>query len=321
MAVYTDVDSGELATFLAHYELGEVRAFKGIAEGVENSNFYLSTQKGEYILTLFEKRVNANDLPYFMDLMTHLSAKKLPVPLPQKNKEGEVLGQLCGKNAVLVDFLQGVSVRKPSIAHCKQLGAHLAKMHLALADFEPKRANTMQIQDWRQLLETLSLDDARLPANTLAYALEMQSKIEKEWPQKLPLGTVHGDLFPNNVLFLKDRLSGLIDFYFSAYDMLSFDLAICLNAWCFEQDASYNLTKGQALLNAYTQIRPLTLAEKDAFPTLCRGAAMRFLSTRLVDFVSVPQGAIVKPHDPNEYYKKLQFHADIVSPRAYGLNG
>ncbi|MEP7030856.1 MAG: homoserine kinase [Pseudolabrys sp.] len=318
MAVYTDVSADDLDGFLAGYDIGELRSYKGIAEGVENSNFLVHTVGGHFILTLYEKRVAAADLPFFLGLMEHLASRGITCPLPVKNKKGDVLGQLAGRPAAMVTFLDGLWIRRPNAGHCAAVGEALARLHLAAADFKMKRSNALSVASWRPLLEHAGArGDSVRPGlcNEIVRELDV---LEKSWPRDLPQGVIHADLFPDNVFFLGDKLSGLIDFYFACTDTLSFDVAVCLNAWCFEPDHSYNVTKGRALLKAYAAVRPLSAQERAALPMLSRGAAMRFLLTRLVDWLAVPDGALVKPKDPLEYFRKLRFHQSVKSVDDYG---
>jgi homoserine kinase type II len=319
MAVYTDVAAEELSTFLDAYDLGDLLAYKGIAEGVENSNFLLHTSRGYFILTLYEKRVAANDLPFFLALMEHLAARGLNCPQPVKTRKGDTLGRLAGRPAAIVTFLDGMWIRRPSAVHCAALGKALAEFHLAGADFKMTRRNTLSVEGWRGLFEAAK-GRADGVQNGLQSAIAAElAHLERSWPRDLPQGVIHADLFPDNVFFLGDRLSGLIDFYFACTDTLAYDVAICLNAWCFEPDHSYNVTKGRGLLQAYAARRGLSDAERKALPLLARGAAMRFLLTRLVDWLEVPPGALVKPKDPLEYHRKLRFHQAIANVRDYGI--
>ncbi|MGY6248562.1 homoserine kinase [Bosea thiooxidans] len=319
MAVYTEVPDDEMAAFVARYGIGDLLSAKGIAEGVENSNYLLRTTEGSYILTLYEKRVNPDDLPFFLGLMQHLAARGLICPQPVEDSRGEMLGRLAGRPAAIVTFLDGLSVRRPTAAHCHELGKGLAQLHAAGADFAMERINALSVPGWRPLAEQAGTDaDKVSPGLARRIAAEIAVH-EAGWPQGLPRGVIHADLFPNNVFFLGDRLSGLIDFYFACTDAFAYDLAICLNSWCFEADSSFNLTKGQALLAGYESIRPLEVAEVEALPQLCRGSALRFLLTRLVDWLNVPPGALVKPHDPLEYDRKLVFHQRVLDAREYGL--
>jgi homoserine kinase type II len=320
MAVYTDVGVEELTAFLGAYDLGEVLSYKGIAEGVENSNFLLHTSRGYYILTLYEKRVAATDLPFFLGLIEHLAARGLNCPQPVKNRAGETLGRLAGRPAAIVTFLDGMWIRRPSATHCAGLGRALAELHIAGADFAMRRANALSVAGWRALYESAK-DRADGVQGGLAAAIAVELELlAASWPTDLPQGVIHADLFPDNVFFLGERLSGLIDFYFACTDTLAYDVAICLNAWCFEPDHAYNVTKGRALLQAYAAKRALSDAERAALPLLARGAATRFLLTRLVDWLNVPPGALVKPKDPLEYYRKLRFHQSVKSVRDYGID-
>ena len=301
MAVYTDVAAEELAQFLAGYDIGTLLSYKGIAEGVENSNFLVHTSQGSFILTLYEKRVSAQDLPFFLGLMEHLATRGITCPLPVKNRRGEMLGTIAGRPAAIITFLEGLWIRRPSPTHCAGLGTALARLHLAGLDFPLRRANEFQ-RDLQGFL-----------AKELA-------EHERNWPRGLPEGVIHADLFPDNVFFLGDTLSGLIDFYFACTDALAYDVAVCLNAWCFESDHSYNVTKGQSLLTAYAAVRPLSAQERAVLPMLARGAALRFLLTRLTDWFNVPPGALVRPKDPMEYFRKLRFHQQVKSVRDYGID-
>ena len=320
MAVYTDVAADELAEFLGHYDIGELLSYKGIAEGVENSNFLLHTTSGSFILTLYEKRVARNDLPFFLGLMTHLASRGLSCPQPVKNKSGEALSALAGRPAAIISFLEGVWPRKPNTAHCAGVGAALAQMHLAGADFPMVRANALSVSGWRPLFEQAAPRAEEVQIGLRDFlAAELDSLEGNIWPKDLPIGVIHADLFPDNVFFLGERVSGLIDFTFACTDMLAYDVAICLNAWCFESDCSFNVTKARAFLSAYGKVRKLSLAEVSALPLLARGAALRFLLTRLVDFLNVPKGALVRPRDPMEYVRKLRFQQSVSTIRDYGV--
>jgi len=320
MAVYTDVTTDDLTRFLSGYDLGELLSYKGIAEGVENSNFLVHTATGNYILTLYEKRVAEADLPFFIALMGHLAARGINCPQPVVNREGGALGRVAGRPAAIVTFLDGLWVRRPSAGHCAALGEALAKLHLAGRDFSMTRKNALTIDAWRPLYETARPRGDSVRDGLCAEIASELNRLDTTWPRDLPVGVIHADLFPDNVFFLHDELSGLIDFYFACTDMLAYDVAVCLNAWCFEADHSYNMTKGRALLKAYEAVRPLSGPECDALPVLARGAAIRFLLTRLVDWLAVPEGALVKPKDPLEYYRKLRFHQSVSRAADYGVD-
>jgi homoserine kinase type II len=319
MAVYTDITEIELADCLKDYDIGTLLSYKGIAEGVENTNFLLRTTKGTFILTLYEKRVNKDDLPFFLGLMEHLAARGLSCPLPVHRNDGEMLSQLAGRPAAIITFLEGMWLRKPQAIHCFELGAAMANFHQSGQDFEISRKNALDLKDWRPLWEQ-SRDQANSVQENLTTKIDAQlTELENHWPKDLPRGVIHADLFPDNVFFIGNELSGLIDFYFACNDMFAYDLAICLNAWCFETDGSYNMTKGRALLKGYQSLRPLEEAERQALPILARGAAMRFFLTRLFDWINVPDGAFVVKKDPLEYMQKLRFHTAIKSSSEYGL--
>jgi len=319
MAVYTEVGDTELDAFLAEYDIGQAEALKGVAEGVENSNYLLTTTRGQYFLTLYEKRVNPQDLPFFLGLMDHLAARGINCPQPVHGRDGEAVRSLAGKPAAITSFLHGLSPRRIGVQHCGPVGQAMAELHLAGRDFALRRTNALSVAGWRPLF-----DGSRTHADSVAPGLarELADEVdflEANWPTDLPTGVIHADLFPDNVFFLHDRLSGLIDFYFACNDSLAYDVAICLNAWCFEPDRSFNATKARALLQGYDRVRPLTEEERRTLPLLARGAALRFLLTRLYDWVHTPPGALVKRKDPLEYLAYLRFHRRAASLADYGL--
>src|SRR5262245_59597819 len=319
MAVYTEVSSDELEKFLAAYDIGRPIACKGIAEGVENSNYLLQTDRGTYILTLYEKRVAKGDLPFFLGLMEHLARAGMPCPTPIHGKDGKVIRELAKRPAAIISFLKGMWPRRIHPEHCGPVGEGLAKLHLASESFAMKRPNALSLEGWKQLYKSC---DGR--ADTVKKGLDEDIARELEhmamnWPRDLPAGVIHADLFPDNVFFMHDKLSGIIDFYFACNDFFAYDLAICLNAWCFEPDNSFNATKARRLVGGYTKVRKLDPAEIAALPLLARGSALRFLLTRLYDWLNQPKGALVKPKDPIEYWKKLRFHRSVKSAAAYGL--
>ena len=320
MAVYTDVTTDDLSNFLSGYDIGDLLSYKGIAEGVENSNFLVHTSRGHFILTLYEKRVAEADLPFFIALMEHLAGRGINCPQPVKNRGGGMLGRIADRPAAIVTFLDGLWIRRPGPGHCAAVGEALAHLHLAGGDFRMRRENALSLQAWRPLYEQAGpRGDSVKPGLCEEISREL-NVLERNWPKGLPDGVIHADLFPDNVFFLGDRLSGLIDFYFACTDTLAYDVAVCLNAWCFEADHAYNVTKGRALLKSYARVRELGAEELAAFPMLARGAAMRFLLTRLVDWLAVPDGALVKPKDPLEYHRKLRFHQSVKSVGDYGFD-
>ena len=246
MAVYTDISEDDLKSFLSQYDAGDLLSYKGIAEGVENSNFLLHTSRDPLILTLYEKRVDRRDLPFFLGLMQHLAAAGLTCPLPLPRHDGALLGELSGRPAALISFLEGMWLRKPEPKHCREVGAALATMHLAGRDFAIHRANALSLDGW---IDLWGRAEPRADEVEEGLGQEIRAELDhlaRHWPKDLPAGVIHADLFPDNVFFIGDRLSGLIDFYFACVDFLAYDVAICLNAWCFEKDGSFNLTKGMA---------------------------------------------------------------------------
>jgi homoserine kinase type II len=325
MAVYTEIGDDALKSFVAGYGIGAVLSCKGIAEGVENTNYLLLTEKGSFILTLYEKRVKEADLPFFIGLMEHLAGKGIPCPTPVHDKRGKALGRLAERPAALVTFLSGVWPRQPTAQHCAEVGQALAKLHLAGADFPLHRANDLSLAGWRNLWAACR-DRADLVHKGLGRGLEEElATLAASWPKPggadgLPFGVIHADLFPDNVFFLDKKLSGIIDFYFACEDFYVYELAIALNAWCFEIDGSFNVTKARQLLRAYRKVRPPSAAELECLPLFARGAALRFLLTRLYDWLNRVPGALVKPKDPLEYLHKLNFHRRVASAGAYGLD-
>ena len=319
MAVYTEISDDELTAFVAAYDIGHPVSLKGIAEGVENSNYLLQTDRDNYILTIYEKRVSARDLPFFLGLMDHLAGQGFPCPTPIHGRDGAALRQVAGKPAAIVSFLEGISVRRPTTKNCAPVGAALAAMHLTGDDFSTRRANALSVADWRPLYDRTKADADSVEQGLAANIAQELDYIERSWPRDLPSGVIHADLFPDNVFFLQDRLSGFIDFYFACNDYYAYDIAVCLNAWCFETDGSFNITKAKALLTAYRKKRPITPEELAALPVLARGAALRFLLTRLYDWLNQVPGALVRPKDPLEYWRKLHFHRGVDGPGSYGL--
>jgi homoserine kinase type II len=323
MAVYTEVTDDALRAFLAEYDIGALIAFRGIAEGVENSNFSLKTSTGDYILTLYERRVDPADLPWFVGLMEHLARRGINCPLPVSGRDGTALRMLAGRHAAITTFLPGVWPRRVGLEHCGPVGAALAQLHLAGADYAPVRENTLGPAGWPPLLaRSLADGGGGVDAVQAGLGTELQTALAgilAAWPARLPRGHIHADLFPDNVFFLDGHLSGLIDFYFAATDTLAYDIAVCLNAWCFEADLSFNVTKGRAMLRAYGATRPLSAAELAALPVLCQGAAIRFALTRLYDWINTPPGALVTRKNPLEYVRRLRFFLTAPDVLADGV--
>ncbi len=320
MAVYTDVTDEALEALVAQYDIGGVVACKGIAEGVENSNYLLQTERGTYILTLYERRVAVDDLPFFLGLMDHLAAKGIACPTPIHGRDGKVLRSAAGRPAAIVGFLQGVSVRRPQPMHCAALGRTLGQLHQAGGDFALQRPNNLSLAGWQGLLTRIGARADEVRPGLLADLQHELATLATLWPKGLPSGVIHADLFPDNAFFLGDRLSGVIDFYFACNDFLAYDLGVCLNAWCFEGDGAFNVTKGRVLLQEYRKVRPCSEQELAALPVLARGAALRFLLTRLYDWLHRVPGALVRTKDPLEYLARLNFHRQVPGFGAYGLD-
>ncbi|HFB2048115.1 MAG: homoserine kinase [Hyphomicrobiaceae bacterium] len=319
MAVYTELLHDDLAIFIDSYDVGKLLSFQGITEGVENSNFLIVTTNGRYILTLYEKRVNPQDLPFFLGLMAYLSSAGLGCPVPIQDRNGHKLRELASRPAVLVSFLSGVCTRTPSSNHCQEAGAALARLHKTGRNFTMRRHNALGPHSWRPLFEQFK-DRADEICDGLGGIVSAElDRLLLTWPKNLPDGIIHADLFPDNMFFLENTFAGVIDFYFSCNDFLAYDLAICINAWCFEQDCSFNYTKGKSFFEGYQQERPLIQEEKQALPMLSRGAALRFLLTRSYDWLNVAPNALVRPHDPLDYLYRLLFHQSVQCPTEYGL--
>jgi len=308
VAVYTDITDAELDALLDGYALGRARSFKGIAEGVENSNFLLETDAGRFILTVYERRMREAELPFFIDLMQHLAARGFPCPTPIRDRAGKALQTLRGKPAALVSFLTGVSVRRPGVAQCREAGIGLAKLHLAADGFKGRRPNALGQPSWGALFAGQSAAAERLRPGLAREIDEDLAMLALSWPRGLQSGIIHADLFPDNVFFDGGKFAAAIDFYFACDDALAYDLAVCLNAWCFELDGSFNITAARALASGYESLRPLSPSERAGLPILAHGAAMRFFLTRLIDWGRADEGALVRPKDPMEYERKLQFH-------------
>lgn len=320
MAVYTQVNDSALADFLSAYDLGTLLSFAGIAEGVENSNFLLRTDRANYILTLYEKRVDPQDLPFFIEVMEVLAGSDMSCPLPVPARDGSILQQLADRPAAVFSFLEGTWSRYPNREKCAALGRTLASLHLKAAPVTRLRENALGPAGWRPLLDSIGEDADILRAGMGETIRTQLDSILTDWPEALPRGVIHADLFPNNVLFIGDELTGVIDFYFACNDILAYDLGICLNSWCFEADGSFNLTKSRAMLRGYNAVRQMSDAEIAAIPTLAAGSAMRFFLTRLYDWIHTPKDALVSPKDPMEYWNILRFHQSVSGTAAYGID-
>ena len=308
MAVYTDITDEELAALLADFDLGAPLSLKGVAEGVENSNFLLETEAGRYFLTIYEKRVKAADLPFFLDLLGWLAGHGFPSATPIADRQGRVLKMVRGKPCAIVSFLSGLAIRRPSAAHCREAGEGLARLHIAAQGFDGSRSNDLGQAAWAPMFSRLVEDaEALKPGLSKVITFDLE-QLSAHWPRDLPTGVIHADYFPDNVFFKSGKFAGAIDFYFACVDALAYDVAVALNAWCFEPDGSFNITSARQLVAGYEAHRPLSPAERAALPVLAHGAAMRFFLTRLADWGATPAGALVRPKDPLEYERKLAVH-------------
>ncbi|PPR10544.1 MAG: Homoserine kinase [Alphaproteobacteria bacterium MarineAlpha11_Bin1] len=318
MAVYTSVSREDLEKFLNGFDIGDAVSLEGIVQGIENSNFRLRTTDGIYILTLFEKRVNPMDLPFFLGLMRHLANSGFPCPAPLSDQNGEVIHRLSGRPAAIVSFAEGAFLQQITTDHCRKVGTILAELHETAATYSSQRGNDLGLSAWRSIFSSVGLlADKLRPA--LANWIEAElNAIESCWPTGLPTGVIHADLFPDNVFFDGTNISGVIDFYFSCNDALAFDLAICLNAWCFSS-GQIIAPRAKALIAGYEDVRPLHKSERDALPLLARGAAMRFLITRLYDWFNTPSDALMDRKDPTEFISVIEFHKALSDSTAYGL--
>ncbi|MCQ2965389.1 MAG: homoserine kinase [Alphaproteobacteria bacterium] len=321
MAVYTRLKNDQLNFFIQKYNIGDVVSLTEIKGGIDNTNYFLKTTKDIFLLTIYEKRIQVDELPFFIELMEHLKKNGLNCPMPVKAKDGKALQEIFpGKWACITTFLSGQSVKNLKIEHCFELGKAMALMHRSSANFNKVRKNDLSISGWEKLIAKIGQNANRIAPrlyDELCYEFE---DIKSQWPSNLPTGIIHADLFPDNVFFTENLLSGIIDFYFACSDFYAYELAICINAWCFENYIwEFNATKAAYLIAGYTKIRKLSIEEKQSLPILCRGAALRFLLTRIYDWINQDPLAFVTPKDPNEYIKKLRFHHKVKSYFEYGF--
>jgi len=320
MAVYTKLSEKELKEFFSKYNLGKLLNYKEIKEGIENTNYFIQTEKGKFILTLYEKRVEEKDLPFFISLMRNLFDKNFPSPEPIVNKNGNYISEILEKKAAVVSFLDGYAKKILNPSNCCQVGINTAKLHLITKDLTGKRENRLSVNSWRKIYNKVKKDCSKIHASLPKIVEKNLDVIEKNWPKNIPSGIIHADLFPDNIFFEGNKLSGIIDYYFSCYDFYAFEIAICLNALCFEgknENLSFNVTKAKKFIDGYSSIRKLTEEEKKSLKVLCQGAAIRFLLTRVFDYLNLTEGAIVKIKDPVEYLKRLEFHDSVKNYQDY----
>ena len=320
MAVYTKLSESKLKEFFSKYNLGKLLNYSEIKEGIENTNYFIQTEKGKFILTLYEKRVEEKDLPFFISLMKNLFDKKFPSPEPIINKNGNYISEISEKKAAVVSFLEGNSKKILNPNDCYEVGINTAKLHLITKNLTGKRENRLSINSWRQIYNNVKKDCSKIHLKLPEVIEKNLDIIEKKWPKNIPSGIIHADLFSDNIFFKEDKVSGIIDFYFSCYDFYAFEIAICLNALCFEgksENLSFNVTKAKKFIDGYSIIRKLTEDEKKSLKILCQGAAIRFLLTRVFDYLNLTEGAIVKIKDPIEYLKRLEFHNSVKNYQDY----
>jgi len=320
MAVYTKLSEENLKDILSNYNLGKLDNFKGIEEGIENTNYFLSVDKKKYILTVYEKRVKTKDLPFFSELMTTLNKSNFKCPVPITNNNNQVITEFNNKKLMIVSFLEGKAKSNLSPDNCKSVGIEVAKMHEITKNFSIKRQNDLSINSWRNLFESVKGQCSKIHSDLPRLIEENLKDVEANWPKNLPQGIIHADLFHDNIFFEKEKFSGIIDFYFSCNDFFAFEIAICFNALCFDgvkENLSFNVTKAKNFIEGYSSIRKLTEAEKDSIKVLSQGAALRFLLTRVFDALNTVEGAIVKVKDPIEYLKRLEFHKNSKNHEDY----
>ena len=320
MAVYTKLSDNNLREFFSKYNLGKLLKYNGIQEGIENTNYFVEMDNGKFILTVYEKRVEEKDLPFFMGLMKNLFEANFPSPEPIINKNGSYITEISEKKAAVVSFLDGSIKKNLSPNNCREVGIQAAKLHLITKNLTGKRENKLSINSWRKIYKNVQEDCLKIHPNLSKIILKNLDEIENNWPKNIPSGIIHADLFPDNIFFKGNKLTGIIDFYFSCYDYYAFEIAICLNALCFEgenENLSFNVTKAKNFIDGYSSIKKLTEEEKKSLKTLCQGAAMRFLLTRVFDYLNLADGALVKIKDPIEYLKRLEFHNNVKDYQDY----
>ena len=317
MAVYTKLDHQEVRQFLEQYNINNFKDYKGITEGVENTNYLIKTSEQDYILTIYEKRVDENDLPFFIKLLSYLSENKFPCPKPIANKNNEKINRIKNKNAALVTFLNGQSKNKITSEECFEIGKITAQLHEITKKFNINRKNNLSIENWDSIFEKTIKQKIDLEESIIKKTKNYLNFLKDKWPKNLPQGIIHADLFPDNIFFTNNKVSGIIDFYFACNDFFAYEIAICINSLCFDNNSTFNMTKAKNLIDGYTSIRTLSEDEKKYLPILSMGAAMRFFLTRLYDFYHTDNKADVKIKDPFEYLKKIEFHSTIKNFNEY----
>ncbi len=320
MAVYTKLNQSKIEEILSNYNLGKLDSFKGIEEGIENTNYFLSINTKKFILTIYEKRVRSEDLPFFSKLMSSLNEANFKCPAPISSNDKSTITNFEGKKLMIVSFLEGKAKQNLSPDNCKSIGIETAKMHELTKNLKLKRQNDLSVKSWRGLFDSVKDQCSRLHEDLPKLIEENLISVEKNWPKDLPKGIIHADLFHDNIFFNKDKFSGIIDFYFSCEDFFALEIAICFNALCFDgvkENLSFNVTKAKNFIEGYSSIRKLSDLEKQSIKVLSQGAALRFLLTRVFDALNTVKGAIVKVKDPIEYLKRLEFHKNAKNHEDY----
>mgnify|MGYP001182421801 CR=1 FL=1 len=320
MAVYTQISIDELNLFLSKYNIDNINEFSGIKGGTSNSNYLLTADNKKFILTIFEERTNQENLPFYFDLMNHLNAHDIKCPEVIKDKQGNFSNSIKQKHAVITSFLTGSSLEKIKPIHCSNLGLTIAKMHNASEKLNIKRENELGFDKLGIIIEKLKTYKKHIDDEKLKFIEDEFLFLSREINKDLPSGIIHADLFPDNIFFEENNLTGIIDFYFSCNDFYAYEIAICLNAWCFEDSNNeFNPTKAKYLLGSYNQERKFSNEEVEALPLLARASALRYLLTRLLDFYSHEDSDLILKKDPNEYISKLRFHQSVRKASEYGL--
>ena len=320
MAVYTKLNQSKIEDILSNYNLGKLQTFKGIEEGIENTNYFLSVNNKKFILTIYEKRVKSKDLPFFSDLMSSLNKANFKCPSPISNNDKSTITNFEGKKLMIVSFLEGKAKQNLSPKNCKSIGVEAAKMHELTKNFKLKRQNDLSVNSWRSLFDSVKDKCSKLHRDLPKLIEENLTSVERHWPKDLPKGIIHADLFQDNIFFDKDKFSGIIDYYFSCEDFFALEIAICFNALCFDgvkENLSFNVTKAKNFIDGYSSIRKLSDLEKENIKVLSQGAALRFLLTRVFDALYTVEDAIVKVKDPIEYLKRLEFHKNAKNHEDY----
>ena len=319
MAVYTKINKKDISYINKKFEIDKIIKFKGIKQGIENTNYLLKSKNSKFILTIFEKRVSQKEIPFFMKLMDQLNNFKINCPKPLKNKSGNYLIKIKNKTACIVSFLKGKDKKKLNLKNCYDIGKLIAQMHLSSKKIKLFRKNSMGIENLNPLLNSIKFKSKKF-INLEKFLRNNFKDIKKEWPAGLPNGIIHGDLFIDNIFFKNNKLSGIIDFYFAANDYFMYEIAICVNALCFDKKNSkflINKKKVKNLIKGYESFRKISIKEKNSLNILCRGAAMRYFLTRLYDYTNTPKTALIKIKDPREYYQKIVIHNNLKTYKDY----